>query len=44
VPINGMGETVEEYFANNEWEIYLLRAIYIVNIVTVFPEFVSISK
>lgn len=29
---------------NNEWKIYVLRAIYIINIVTVFPEFVSISK
>lgn len=35
---------MEDYFIGNKWEIFVLRAIYIVNIITVFPEFLSISK
>jgi hypothetical protein len=35
--VEGSGEVVEDYFLVTDWKAMLLRGIFLVNIVTVFP-------
>lgn len=37
-------KTVENYFPDNNWEVKLIAAIYLIHLYSVFPEYLLISK
>lgn len=39
-----MPQTIEDYFANKQWEVILVEVIYLIHLYSAFPEFLLIAK
>lgn len=43
-PLSDHPQTVENYFPTNNWEVKIIASIYLVHLLSAFPEFLLISK